>query len=59
MTTVELTGFAIIAIIARGQFLAQAETRSATIVAFVLNKSSRVIPGFRGTPAGITIRSIP
>ncbi len=73
--TVEFTGLAIIAMIARGQFFAHAVTRSATIVALVLNKSSRVIPtvkefslglfeesylpGFLGTPAGITTRSMP
>lgn len=30
---------------------------SRTIPAFVLNKSSRVMPGLRGTPAGMTITS--
>jgi hypothetical protein len=35
-------------------YLAAAVARSRTIEALVLNKSSRVIPGLRGTPAGIT-----
>lgn len=39
-----LTGFVMMAIIALGQFLAQASTRLATMLAFVLNKSSLVIP---------------
>lgn len=42
--TATLTGFAMIQIMASGQFLAQAAVRFATIVALVLNRSSRVIP---------------
>jgi len=39
---------------ARGlRTLAQASTRVATIEALVLKRSSRVMPGLRGTPAGI------
>lgn len=30
-----------------------------SLPAFVLNRSSRVMPGFRGTPAGMTTRSAP
>lgn len=44
---------------AEGQALAQAAVRLATIDAFVLKRSSRVIPGFLGTPAGITTTSAP
>ena len=40
----KLTGLVIIRIIAFGQYLPQAWTRSRTIEAFVLNRSSRVIP---------------
>lgn len=38
---------------------AQASARDLTILAFVLKRSSRVIPGFLGTPAGITTTSHP
>ena len=54
MGTVEFTGFEIMQTIASGHALATAVVRSATMVAFMLNKSSRVMPGLRGTPAGIT-----
>mmetsp|Transcript_43590 Transcript_43590/g.103590 ORF Transcript_43590/g.103590 Transcript_43590/m.103590 type:complete len:239 (+) Transcript_43590:340-1056(+) len=54
MGTVELTGFEMIRSIAFGQFLAQASMRVATMDALVLKRSSRVMPGLRGTPAGIT-----
>ena len=40
----ELTGLVITRIIAFGQYFPQAWTRSRTIEAFVLNRSSRVIP---------------
>jgi len=40
----KLTGLVIIRIIAFGQYLPHAWTRSRTIEAFVLNRSSRVIP---------------
>ena len=46
-------------IIASGQYSAHPSTNVCTILAFVLNKSSRVMPGFRGTPAGITTTSAP
>lgn len=36
-----------------------ATAKSRTIPAFVLNKSSRVMPGLRGTPAGMTTTSAP
>lgn len=42
-----------------GATSAEAWIRSRTIEAFVLNKSSLVIPGFRGTPAGIMMTSAP
>uniref|UniRef100_A0A8I3NBV3 Proteasome 20S subunit alpha 7 n=1 Tax=Canis lupus familiaris TaxID=9615 RepID=A0A8I3NBV3_CANLF len=44
---------------ASGQCWAQAAVRVATIDAVVLNRSSRVMPGFLGTPAGITTASQP
>lgn len=40
----EPTGLAIMQIKAVGQYFAQALDKSATMLAFVLNKSSRVIP---------------
>lgn len=46
--TVELTGFVMIAIKAFGQFFAAASLKSRTILALVLNRSSRVIPGNSG-----------
>merc|ERR1719464_1315239 len=44
---------------ALGHTSAQAVTKVLTIPAFTLNKSSRVIPGLRGTPAGMTTTSQP
>lgn len=44
----------ILPIIASGQNWAHPSTRVLTMDALVLNKSSRVIPGLRGTPAGMT-----
>lgn len=44
---------------ALGDTSAVACTRSRTIEAFVLNKSSRVMPGLRGTPAGMMTTSTP
>lgn len=44
---------------ALGQTLAIAAAKSLTMEAFVLNKSSRVIPGFLGTPAGMMTTSAP
>lgn len=57
MGTIELTGLVMIARMALGAFLETATARSLTIEAFVLNKSSRLMPGLRGTPAGITTTS--
>mmetsp|Transcript_8751 Transcript_8751/g.18845 ORF Transcript_8751/g.18845 Transcript_8751/m.18845 type:complete len:222 (+) Transcript_8751:378-1043(+) len=54
MGTVELTGLEMMRKQALGQALAACLMRLATMLAFVLNKSSRVMPGLRGTPAGIT-----
>ena len=48
----ELTGFEMMVIMALGHLTAQASTRSRTMEALMLNKSSRVIPGLRGTPGG-------
>uniref|UniRef100_A0A0A9EUG6 Pco104294 n=1 Tax=Arundo donax TaxID=35708 RepID=A0A0A9EUG6_ARUDO len=59
MGTVELTGLLITSTIALGQHFAIPSQRVRTIPALMLNKSSLVIPGFRGTPAGIITRSIP
>mmetsp|Transcript_1751 Transcript_1751/g.3175 ORF Transcript_1751/g.3175 Transcript_1751/m.3175 type:complete len:204 (-) Transcript_1751:225-836(-) len=59
MGTVELTGLLMTAIMASGQNSAHPSTRVFTILAFVLNKSSLVIPGLRGTPAGMTTTSAP
>ena len=42
-----------------GQNSAQPSTSVLTMEALVLNKSSRVMPGLRGTPAGITTTSAP
>ncbi|KAF1762769.1 hypothetical protein GCK72_011032 [Caenorhabditis remanei] len=55
--TVELTGLVMMAMRAFGEALAMTAAKSRTIPAFVLNKSSRVIPGLRGTPAGMTMTS--
>lgn len=57
--TVEFTGLLIKFTIALGQHLAIPSQRVLTIPAFILKRSSLVIPGFLGTPAGITTRSIP
>ena len=51
MGTVELTGLEMMAIMALGQTLAAAVQMSATMLALVLNRSSLVMPGLRGTPA--------
>ena len=59
MGTVELTGLAIIPRIDLGACSATPFARSRTIEAFVLKRSSRVIPGLRGTPAGIRTMSAP
>mmetsp|Transcript_45416 Transcript_45416/g.90921 ORF Transcript_45416/g.90921 Transcript_45416/m.90921 type:complete len:222 (-) Transcript_45416:279-944(-) len=54
MGTVELTGFEMMSRHAFGHAWAAASTRFLTIPALVLKRSSRVMPGLRGTPAGIT-----
>lgn len=51
--TREFTGLEMMRRIAFGQIFAHASTRLATIEALVLKRSSRVMPGLRGTPAGI------
>lgn len=51
--THELTGFVMIPTNAFGQLREIAAAISRTIPAFVLNRSSRVMPGFLGTPAGM------
>jgi hypothetical protein len=51
MGTVELTGFEMMATHASGQATAMALHRVATMPALMLNRSSRVMPGLRGTPA--------
>lgn len=45
------------ATIALGQFLAMELAMSLIMPALTLKRSSRVIPGLRGTPAGITTTS--
>ncbi len=50
--TVELTGFEMIATQACGQCLAMPSASVATMPALMLKRSSRVIPGLRGTPVG-------
>lgn len=59
MGTVELTGLLIKLTIAFGQLFAIPSQRVLTIPALILNRSSLVIPGFRGTPAGMITRSMP
>ena len=44
---------------APGQFAATASHSVFTIPALISNRSSRVIPGLRGTPAGMMTRSQP
>ena len=53
------TGLVIIPIRAFGQTSAAFATKSRTIPALILNKSARVIPGLRATPAGINTTSAP
>jgi len=57
--TVELTGLEMTRSIAAGACVATAAVRSRTMPALTLKRSSRVIPGFRGTPAGIRTTSAP
>jgi hypothetical protein len=53
MGTVEFTGFEIIKKMAEGQCFAQASASPETMPALVLKRSSRVIPGFLGTPTEV------
>eukprot|EP00754_Rhynchopus_humris_P045074 Rhum_TRINITY_DN4593_c0_g1::Rhum_TRINITY_DN4593_c0_g1_i1::g.14984::m.14984 len=59
MGTVELTGLEMIRKHASGQCSAQALASVCTIEALVLKRSSRVMPGFLGTPAGMITTSLP
>ena len=59
MGTVELTGLEMMLSTALGACLATAAARAATMPALMENRSSRVMPGLRGTPAGMTTRSAP
>lgn len=43
----------------KDSYFAQATDKSRTIDALILNKSSLVIPGLRGTPAGISTIEAP
>ena len=44
---------------AQSPYLAHAIVNDLIIEAFIPNRSSLVMPGFRGTPAGITTSSTP
>ena len=57
--TVELTGFEMMLTTALGQCCATATASAWTMPALMLKRSSRVIPGLRGTPAGMMTRSAP
>ena len=57
--TVELTGLEMTRTKALGACAAIPTAMSRTIEALMLNKSSRVMPGLRGTPAGMTMMSEP
>ena len=59
MGTVELTGLEMMVSTAPGACLATAVTSVWTMPALIANRSSRVMPGLRGTPAGITTKSAP
>ena len=59
MGTVELTGLLIMHSMASGQTLEAASERDMAIPALMLNRSSRVMPGFLGTPAGIITILLP
>ena len=59
MGTVELTGLEMMQSMALGHASAHAATRLRTIEPLVLKRSSRVMPGLRGTPAGITTTCFP
>lgn len=53
MGIVELTGLEMMHTQASGQVDAMAPHSTATMPALMLNRSSRVIPGLRGTPAAV------
>ncbi|KAH3670427.1 hypothetical protein OGAPHI_000942 [Ogataea philodendri] len=57
--TIELTGLVITRTKASGQVSEMAEAMSALMPALIWNRSSLVMPGFLGTPAGITTMSDP
>ena len=59
MGTVLLTGFEMTRMLASGADSAAAFARSRTMLALVLKRSSRVMPGLRGTPAGMRTISAP
>ncbi|ANB15276.1 hypothetical protein AWJ20_2902 [Sugiyamaella lignohabitans] len=59
MGTVELTGLEIIRTKALGAYLATPSMMSRTMPALILKRSSLVIPGLRGIPAGMTTMSAP
>ena len=50
MGTVELTGFEMMSTHASGQWRATPSASVATMPALMLKRSSRVMPGLRGTP---------
>ena len=56
--TVELAGLEMTRMAALGADSAVAAAKSRTMLALMANKSSRVIPGFLGTPAGIKTMSV-
>ena len=57
--TVEFTGLLIMHIMASGQTLDAASERDIAIPALMLKRSSRVMPGFLGTPAGMITILLP
>uniref|UniRef100_A0A1B0AIQ4 Uncharacterized protein n=1 Tax=Glossina pallidipes TaxID=7398 RepID=A0A1B0AIQ4_GLOPL len=57
MGTHVLTGFVMTAIMALGHFVAMTLTMSLIIPALTLKRSSRVMPGLRGTPAAVIVLS--
>lgn len=58
-SSILFTGLEMIPINALGQTSAAAIAKSRTIEALMLNRSSRVIPGLRETPAGMMSTSTP
>ena len=59
MGTVAFTGLEMMLMSASGQCSAIPSTRLLTMPALMLKRSSRVMPGLRGTPAGMMTRSQP